>query len=273
MIIISTRKDFVNDDKANHTYVIKEIETRVKRRDLNIPQHDIEDDEFISKITGDKVLIVVHGYNNKFKEIIKTFNGIEDELSSSYDHIIGFAWSAGDRFVDYYTAKNKVEDAGDELREILDMLKDSGKTVDVMAHSMGNAVVFDAFIENEIDSTVVRNFFSFAAAVDNDTLNKNNLYNVTLANFENIFICYSKKDSVTGVIYDTGERHNAPAFGHELPIDLEYFVDKAKNVHFINCNEVITKHGAYKKSEAIFSFVRETINPDTDNNYTFKTLK
>jgi len=268
MIVISTRKDFTDADHLCENRVIKEITLPVNVRDVEIPNKSLSDNEFINKLTGEKILIIVHGYNNPFKKILKTYKKIIAELNNEYDHIIGFAWAGGNHINDYYRAKDKIDGVGDELKNIIDLLVNNSKIVDVMAHSLGNAVVFDAFKE---ENTIARNLFSFAAAVNNDSLNKDGLYNNVTNNVKDIFICYSKRDSVTGIIYKTANMDfTHGTLGHELPLDLEYFVSEIDNVHFINCSNVISKHGAYKNSSNIYSFVRDMLK--FDHNFTFKTL-
>jgi esterase/lipase superfamily enzyme len=134
MIIVSTRKNFIDADHICENRVIKEIELVERPRDIKIPEESLNDDEFLEKLSGNKILIIVHGYNNTFKKIIKTYRKITAELGYKYDHIIGFAWAGGNHIDDFYRAKRKVDGVGDELRDIIDLLNTKLKTIDIMVH-------------------------------------------------------------------------------------------------------------------------------------------
>jgi len=272
MIIISTRKKFTDPDHLCKKKVTKEIDLTVNIKDIKIPEEELNDEELLNKLSNTRILIIVHGYNNNFKKTMETYKKIYRNLKNDYDHIIGFMWAGGDHFVDYYTAKEKLYGVGHELRYVLNLLKENNKKVDIMAHSLGNVVVFDSLTPDS-NEAIVNNFFSLAAAVDNNSLNEYGYYNKTLENFKNIFICYSAKDSVTGFIRKTSDwdfKHGA--LGHELPYDIDYFVSNdVHNVHFINCTEVVSRHGSYKKSTEVYEFIR-SVNNVNEITFTFKNL-
>jgi len=285
MIIISTRKKFVNPDRGIEDYAVKEYELNEEGKHLLI--NEFSKSDFYNEVTGNKILILVHGYNNDFEDALCTYKQIEDKLITNgnyYDHIIGFIWQGNDKPYEFVRAKHSVKKVGYELHLVLDKMISMGKQVDVMAHSLGNSVVFHS-TKNKFTDGKVNNFYSIAAAVDNDSLNTEGKFYNALGNIDDIFIFYSKYDRVLRSSYKIGDKiHDSfdvdsdIALGLKLPEDLEFFETKVNNVHFINCSNIVgdgnkSKHSKYKNSNLFFQFINERINNNSpssnfQNHYT-----
>ncbi len=277
MIIISTRKNFTDPDKGIEDYAIREYALiEDGKHELT---NELSKNDFYNKVTGNKVLILMHGYNNDFEDALCTYKQIEKKIADNdinYDHVIGFIWQGNDKPYEFLKAKHSVKKVAHELHKVLDKLISMHKQVDIMAHSLGNSVVFHA-AKNKFTDGVVNNFYSIAAAVDNDSMNPEGKFHNVLSHIENIFVFHSKYDIALRSSYKIGDKlrdsydiDSDIALGLKLPEDLEFFETKVNNVHFINCSNIVgngnrNKHSKFKNSNAFFQFIKNKISDNSDN--------
>lgn len=52
------------------------------------------------------VLVLVHGYNTDYDEVMSGYNTIVRGYGALYDRIIGFIWPGGDNFYDWKVAES-----------------------------------------------------------------------------------------------------------------------------------------------------------------------
>ena len=77
------------------------------------------------------------------------------------------------------------------MRSHLEFLSASAARVDVLAHSMGNRLVFEALdFPSNRGKKVVHNLYSLAAAVDGESIEKKEKYYRSTQNCEKIFVFY-----------------------------------------------------------------------------------
>jgi esterase/lipase superfamily enzyme len=144
---------------------------------------------------GKNILLLVHGYNNDPEEALNTYRLINIHLSSFahqpklYDLIIGYLWPGDDSSLEYYDAKRHVSKLAKTMRSHLEFLSASAARVDVLAHSMGNRLMLEALnYHSNVTKKIIHNFYSFAAAVDNESIEINEKYYPSTLNCEKIFV-------------------------------------------------------------------------------------
>ena len=88
---------------------------------------------------GDRVLVFVHGYNTGFDDGVYRVTQIAHDTNYPGTPVL-FSWASGARTRDYVYDKDSSTAARDDLEATLVMLSKSPrvKSIDVIAHSMGN---------------------------------------------------------------------------------------------------------------------------------------
>ncbi|MCI5120739.1 MAG: alpha/beta hydrolase [Candidatus Electrothrix sp. AUS4] len=145
MIIISSRENFVD---ADHLAIKNEV------RDIDlVSNQSLNNNIDLNKaLLGKKVLILVHGYNNKQDEIYNAYKTIEDNVlkhsGSEYDQIVGYCWPGCDKGSEWWEAKSNVGGAAVLFFDLLKSLSDVCSVIDVMSHSLGAAVTLKALLKS-----------------------------------------------------------------------------------------------------------------------------
>ena len=140
------------------------------------------------------------------------------------------------------------------------------QSLDVMSHSLGARVVFKALKQTAADN-LIRNYLCTAPAVDNEVLEKGEEFFDSVNKIEALYVFHSKRDKVLEGAYRLSEFDNVLClYG---PEDKQYIQNKTKNRYVANCKKKIGSHGAYKRSDAIYSYIlRSMLKKPTK----FKTL-
>jgi esterase/lipase superfamily enzyme len=213
------------------------------------------------KIKGKNILLLVHGYNNDPEEALSTYRLINIHVSAFkdsrhskfYDFIIGYLWPGDDSSLKYYDAKLHVSKLATTMRSHLEFLSDSAAKVDVLAHSMGNRLMFEALnYQFNMTKKIVNNFYSLAAAVDDESIETNEKYYLSVQNCEKMFIFYSKRDDVLKWYYSLVEWDKALGYeGAENPKKLP------ENVELINYTNLISQHSQYFTILPVYEFIKK----------------
>ncbi|HSX13374.1 MAG TPA: alpha/beta hydrolase [Chlamydiales bacterium] len=217
----------------------------------------------ISHFANKKVLLLIHGYNNTTEEAQQSYFAVSKKMGkligkdgkSSYDAMIHYFWPGDQKLSAYSNAEKNAKNPmlRDRLALTLSALSHSASCVDVIAHSMGNRVLLEALSHTlERHSPIIRNFYSFAAAVDDDSIETGNEYAIGAALCKSIYVFHSDVDiALHG--YNAIEQHEA--LGSDENID----INKApKNVQFIDCTLILKgNHSAYFTEDAdpIYSYI------------------
>ena len=229
------------DDISSHTEVVEE--NGIREQKINFRQ-----------FKGKKLLVLVHGYNNNFHEALATYHQIHGELGKQdlYDVIIGYFWPGYDSRLEYFAAKKNADLLASRMRTNLSALLFFAEKVDLLAHSMGNRLVLEALDHfTPINQTkTVQNFYSIAAAVDNESIEKNQRFFFSTKQCQNIYVFYSERDKVLKLAYSLAERDKA--LGYE---GAENFSLVPENVQFIDCTPCVDGHSAYFTSQPFYSFI------------------
>lgn len=211
-----------------------------------------------------RILFVVHGFNNTSNEAIQTYRTVADHITALrdtegnafYDVVIGYLWPGYDDKLEYYAAKKQARKLKDKMLSHLTFLSSTASKVDVMAHSMGNCLMFEAlnFSPKKKAKKLIKNFYSLAAAVDNESVEKSQKYFHVSKNCEDIYIFYSKKDEVLEFLYAIAEWDKALGFD-----GIENLEKMPKNMQLIDCTSFISGHSEYFNVANVYDYIRDQL--------------
>lgn len=245
-LLMSDRASFWDDDKiSKHT----EFKLGSTLQNTTVDREEIN---------GKTVLLLVHGYNNDPEQALSTYRLINIHLASTrhtqlYDFIIGYLWPGDDDPLKYYDAKRHVSKLAKTMRSHLEFLSASAAKVDVLAHSMGNRLMLEALNDpSNAPKKLIHNFYSFAAAVDHESIEMNEKYYPATLNCEKMFVFYSKRDDVLKWDYSLAEWDKALGYdGAENPKKLP------QNVQLINYTNYIGQHSQYFSISPVYEFIKK----------------
>lgn len=246
MIIISTRDKFTDPDKfsqASH-YLAKELNG--DPWDHNF----IENGELMVRLAAERILLLVHGYNNEFDEMADAYATVAAKASGMYDMVLGFSWPGGDRGYEWLSAKSRANAAALRLRKFLEDISEHVSAIDIMSHSLGGRVTLRAL---RGCSAQIRNYYATAPAVDNEALEPGEEFSRKKLSCENIFVMHSRRDPVLKAAYKLAEWDNALGLtGPENP----GFVLDSEGLFVVNCKNMVRRHGGYKHCQELFSYIK-----------------
>ena len=265
MIIISSRKDFIDCDNLNSEgHVIREIDLNT---DKKINEYDLSG--LLVKIRNKKVCILVHGYNNEFFEVCDSYqimeSNIAEYLDGTYDMVIGYTWPGGNQKLEWWDAKSRANAVARMFRQLLDSLSSETIQIDLISHSLGARVCLKAL--KDASKQLVENYYCMAGAVDNESLELDEEFHPSLKNIKKLFVLHSARDEVLAFAYQAAELDNA--IGLFGPEDFRSIIDF--NIYVANCKKVVANHGGYKRSRAVFDYIKLTCNSEHPDK--FLTLK
>lgn len=245
MYILSCRRDFTNadaflTDAGGRPYVAARYEGEARADYSAIVDH----------VRDQRVLFLVHGYNNTYDDLVGTYNTIMTRLHDVYSAVVGFAWPGGDSAHEWRAATDRTHLAAAMLARCLPELSHAAGSMDIMAHSLGCRVVLSMF--NHTSAAKVGNLFLLAAAVDNESLEMGQpYYSATQLVANRLFVFYTTGDGVLERAYPLAELDCA--LGHRGP---ESRSRVPRSVSVVNCSDVIHSHNGYKDSNELYQFVR-----------------
>ena len=274
MYIISSRLDFSNaDDLLPSGHIIREIDLSQDSRSDSFSNID----EFLPKVADRKILMLVHGYNNEQDEIYDAYSIIQEKvrthLDSQYDDVIGYVWPGGDSRLDWWLAKRSANGVARRFRLLVRRLAQSAMSLDLMSHSLGARVILKAMKQavagdGEPDGEpLIRNYFCTAASVDDEVFEEEQEFHNTLDKFRKILVFHSRQDRVLKVAYGLAE--GDVALGLLGPEDKSYIENHTRNIFVVNCKRKIKKHGNYKHSDDLYSYISRSLSDRIDK---FETL-
>ena len=254
MIIISCRENFDNPDQLKDTgHECREI-------DLNTDEviRHLSLEHLRNELKNKRILILVHGYNNEQGEVHDAYSVVESKiqqhLSHAYDIVIGYSWPGGDSFTDWWSSKKRANAVARRFRFLLEDLALNQVNIDLMSHSLGARVVLKSLklSHRQLNKPkrLIQNYYCLAAAVDNESLEKDEEFSQSINHIECLSIFHSKNDPILGLVY-TGTEFDR-ALGYSGPEDISYTLTNLNNVYINNCKKIIKKHGAYKYSDQIY---------------------
>ncbi|MEL6104894.1 MAG: DUF726 domain-containing protein [Planctomycetota bacterium] len=270
MLFLSSRDQLSNEDRVGpDEFWDLKIRRGMLAEKTQIGLRDIKE-----AVKDKSVLLLVHGYNNEFEDIIRAYDIIERQtkrlMNGRYDVVMGYTWPGGDSRFEYFSAKTRAGVIAPRFSENLRDLHSAAtrpQSLDVMTHSMGARVAFEA-LKHLTTRNVVRNLIHTAAAVDNESIERRNEYFAANARVRNSFILHSRHDQVLNLAYRLAEFDLALGLhGPEDPGDVMRHSD---HTYVVNCKRVIRAHGAYKDEDEIYNYLNDQV--DGPSGPQFETL-
>ncbi len=252
MLTVSDRNNFWdNEEMSSETHY-----GLVHGDGVTILQGEAQVNQMWADMKGKKVLILVHGFHNPQPwTFYHTLRANLENLSSSfplYDTVIGYVWPSYEGDFDYFKAEANVSKVSPRLLAFIENLCSIGARVDVIAHSMGNRLVLEALNVEKKRQELVDNFFSIAPAVDNESIDKDQLFYPAILNCKNVYVFYSRRDDVLRKLYLLVEWDKALGYdGDEHPELLP------ENVQMVDCTDAVSHHSAYLFVPSIYHYVEE----------------
>lgn len=263
MIIISSRLDFTDSDNLLPSgHLIHQIDLTTDNSTKTYTPA-----ELITEISGKRICILVHGYNNEFFEVCDAYQildaKIQSQLAGIYDIVIGYTWPGGDHGLEWLSAKSRANAVARRFRHLLESLSESS-SIDLISHSLGARICLKAF--KEASKILVNNYYCMAASIDNESLEPNEEFHLSLDAVKRVFVMHSARDEVLATAYRVAEFDNA--LGLYGPENKDA-VEASANIYVANCKRVVPNHGGYKRSNAVFDYIAAT---NTEHPNKFVTL-
>jgi len=252
VIIISSRQDFTDSENLlPDGHIIKDVELSTDNAIKTLTNADL-----VTAVEGKRICILVHGYNNEFFEVCDAYqimeSKIRSDLPTAFDLVIGYTWPGGDHKLEWWDAKSRANAVARRFRQLLESISNIS-TIDLISHSLGARVCLKAL--KEASTTLVRNYYCMAGAVDNESLESDEEFYPALRSAGQVFVLHSARDEVLSTAYRLAEFDNA--LGLFGPEDKES-VDTTPNIFVANCKQVVASHGGYKRSDAVFTYIGST---------------
>lgn len=255
MIVISSRKNFWEAISFSNKDAVKNIDLA----DAANPGTDMSDAEFIAAITGKKILLLIHGFNNKESAIRSSYNVIEKNMTANgllgsgaaYDLIVGYVWPGGDVVVSYAFAKKRAEKAAPRVQKMLLSMAAAASALDINTHSLGARVALLGL--KGVPGKPARGLYLMAPAVDDESIeNGEKFYSSTQA-CQKAYVFHSKFDPVLKTWFPLGDFDNA--LGLNGPEDPASIIKHSPNVKVVNCKNFVTSHSGYKDEPKFYQYV------------------
>jgi esterase/lipase superfamily enzyme len=252
MFTISDRDNFWDPEKISKETQYAQVDEQGITKLLSKKQTE----EFWSDLKNKRVLVLIHGFNSPtpYSNYHNIRVNVENlELASAYDFVIGYVWPSYDDSVEYRIAKTQLQKVKPILAKTLSHLSSSVASVDVIAHSMGNRLLLETLNSmQEGAKQVVRNFFAWAPAVDNESIDMNQVYYPATQLCQNLYVFFSQRDGVLKWDYPIPELDMALGLAGD-----ENSSQLPKNTQLVDCTDVIDEHSAYILSKPIYDYLQK----------------
>lgn len=249
MIIVSCRKDFTSTVFFNKT-----DEIRDGNRSLTFPQ-------LIETVRGKKVLILIHGYNNEMPAVLDAYARVEEMMGLSrllasdpggYDVVIGYAWPGGWNALSFPVAVIRANSSGKRFRATVEQLQFAAGSIDVQTHSLGARVALEALDRGGI---TFRNVFLLAAAIDDETVERDEDYYEGAQRCSHVYVMHSENDPVLKTAYRLGDLPDFDrALGWKGPQRPAKIRDHSTNTKVVDCKQVVSSHGGYRNAAETYDY-------------------
>jgi esterase/lipase superfamily enzyme len=257
MFIISSRKNFWQAISFSNREAFRSIDLTIP----NDPGVEVSQADFNAAITGKKLYLLIHGYNNDEGAIRSSYGTIEQMMithglvgaGAPYDMVIGYAWPGGDLRLSYAFAKRRAEKAAPRVQRLfLSMSSTSVATsLDINTHSLGARVALQSL--KGVPGKPIRNLFMLAPAVDDESIeNGEKFYSSTQA-CNGVYVLHSKFDPVLKTFFPLADFDHA--LGLNGPEDSASIINHSQNTKVVNCKSVITSHSGYKNEPKVYQYM------------------
>lgn len=270
MIYVSCRRDFTSDHRFSEQNVVREYHGTIAGS-----FEELTSDELAARAEGQHVVILVHGYRNPIKTVDTAYRqvakmlverglltGPDRGLQEQYGLAIGFAWPGfRTRVLGFVAARPSASRAGGYLRDLLDVLRRTARTIDVQTHSLGARVALQALSTQ--DTLWVDNLMMTAPAVDNECLEPNQEFHEALDSCARLFVYHSRNDDVLKAYSVIAADR---ALGAKGPQHKQVILDECPNVYVVD-RAVVKRHSDYRREERYFDHWEHVLNHEPLERY------
>lgn len=252
-------------------------ETPLSEQDFN--QH-------LKKLQDKKILVLIHGlkslrdqvvtnYNHashniteltnndsqsviaKIQRFFSTYIGLwEPEKKAPYDGIIGISWPSYDHEMYYYQAKQNAIKVAPKVAMHLHQISQVASHVDILAHSMGNFLLFESLLDPNARHIKLNHIYSLAAAVPRNEMSLGQRYGEVAQKCKRIFTLYSKHDTALQWPFYLAEGGQTALGLRGVNMDQPI----ANNVTSVDCSDFAKHHSAYLRAPELYRFVETNHN-------------
>jgi esterase/lipase superfamily enzyme len=270
MFIVSCRKDFWSTTDFSGGLDIRDLDMTGDGSGASVTSAT-----FLQAITGKRVMVLVHGYNNDRLDVLDSYGTIERRMrllnflggaNAPYDAVIGFVWPGGSVRLSFPFARARADESAPHLARLLGNLRGANATIDLNTHSLGAHVTFEAL--RDVPANTVRTAWNFASAVDNESVEDGERYYTASQGCSAFYVFHSKNDPVLRIWYRIGDLFDFDtALGYSGPEDPRSIIDRSQNVRVINCKDIVASHGGYRSSGEVWSFMAQELAAPTNSQF------
>ncbi|HKA21301.1 MAG TPA: alpha/beta hydrolase [Blastocatellia bacterium] len=269
MLLISSRKNFWEPNFFSNNEAVKDIDLTIP----NDPGTDISDADLLAAVTGKKLHLLIHGYNNDEAAIRNSYAVIESMMSSQglvgptapYDMLLGYVWPGGNLGISYAFAKKRAEKAAPRVQTLLLSIASVAASLDINTHSLGARVALQAL--KGVPGKPIRDLFMLAPAVDDESIEIGEKFYSSTQACNGAYVFHSKFDPVLKLWFPLGDFD--AALGLNGPEDPSAIIGHSPNVKVVNCKKVIKSHSGYKSEAKVYQYwLNELTGTPADQFYT-----
>ena len=283
MLIVSCRKDFDHDyECANNQIADIDLTDHAEKVDPADILGSVED-RLNSFKPKQKVLLLIHGYNNTFGQVKDAYKVIRDnhqKWTRFHDIIIGFTWPGGKEWFDYEERNESVSRKNScVVYQFADLLKKLAasravESVDTLSHSLGCRISLAAYTKLHKSKKLRKKLkkshrqFLTAADVNVKSIMKNQRYFHGSDVTKSCHVFYSNQDEVLSPLV-RGSVESDSALGSRGPKGVENI---STNIYGVNCLNVLPfepdnsrivhrrVHSRYKYTKEVYEYIKEIVD-------------
>ena len=276
MLYVSCRKDRYDDyeftSRREHLCFEHDYDTNANAEETDAEDNDPPRDneiktvpyrEVLQRAKNVHVVVLVHGYRNPFWNVARAYREVEQALVKrdllkesggvGYQLLIGYLWPGRRRRLSFPFAVGAANRAAARhFQFFLEDLCKTAKSVDLQTHSLGARVALGA-MEAADEVVTIDNVMLTAAAVDNESLERNKEFYEATKHCRLVFNYHSKHDSVVKIAYRFGDLMDFDkALGCDGTQDRARLAAHTPNAVIVDCADYICGHGDYRRTKEYF---------------------
>ncbi len=291
-------KTLLINDRAPDFWGTHEISSTTQYADLEGSKLKIltEDElaDTLDSLKGKRILVYVHGLKNTLEDVLLSHQALHRNISPltiktsyyqriksvfmyyvagyseseayqnqrPYDVFINYSWPSYDNEFYYYSAKEHAKVLSPRLADHLHKLSGVAQEVDVMAHSLGNFLLFEALSHPNGEALKLKNIYSLAASVPNNSLTQGGCHAKALDTCQNLFVFHCKDDFALDLPFTLVEP-GAPALGLIGPACPQN-QDLNHKLKVVNSAPYIQRHSDYFTNKDFFNTLLMIQNQELD---------
>jgi len=208
--------------------------------------------------TGKNILLLIHGFNNHFKDVTKAYLDFEKKILNAgfQGNVIGFTWPSYGKWYRYHGDREQVEYAALGLLNFLLKFRPrlKNKSLHVNTHSMGAYLLIralvdyariDAIPDRRKGAPLIDEMTFFAADVSNNSLEREEDGYQAVQEADRLTSYFYRQDPVLGASAIVNLDGRLGLNGAEEPSGLP------KDAYQVDSSTLLDSHSGYRKSKEI----------------------